>query len=268
MLTTVAKRIQTSLKRKGVVATSGDIKDYLRANVGNIENITKEEENNATKYFLSTATKLTVVNEDLPTEQTAVEELETVQDGNSTLQHFDDVTGDLNNDVDIVNSVDNAINTSSIQDIDSNDLHTNEAALNTENETAIPSVSVAIAPTTKSELVASTAGELGIVLDAQEISLIAENITDSTDILEQDIDAIESAIMAFVEHKAAISQQKINNMITSVRNVVTEKNSENSQLLTDGLRSINSDIQEGNKQFKSNVKQCLSAFAIPAIKAS
>ncbi|MFM6077434.1 MAG: hypothetical protein ACKPCI_02765, partial [Dolichospermum sp.] len=71
----------------------------------------------------------------------------------------------------------------------------------------------------------------------------------------------------FVEHKAAISQQKINNMITSVRNVVTEKNSENSQLLTDGLRSINSDIQEANKQFKSNVQKCLTAFAIPIIKA-
>ncbi len=54
MLTTVAKRVQSSLKRKGVVATSGEIKDYLRANVGNIENITKEEENNVTEYFLST----------------------------------------------------------------------------------------------------------------------------------------------------------------------------------------------------------------------
>ena len=259
MLTTVAKRIQTSLKRKGVVATSGDIKDYLKANVGNIENITKEEENNVTKYFLSNATKLAVV-DDVPTEQTEVEET------------FSSVGGELGNidgniaeptqmELETLTTEDNAINTASIQDIDSIDLHTNEAALDTENQTAI-------APTTKSEIVASTAGELGIVLDAQEISLIAENITDSTDTLEQDIDAIESAIMAFVEHKAAISQQKINNMITSVRNVVTEKNSENSQLLTDGLRSINSDIQEANKQFKSNVKQCLTAFAIPAIKAS
>jgi tRNA G46 methylase TrmB len=75
MLTTVAKRIQTSLKRKGVVATSGDIKDYLKANAGNIENITKEEENNATKYFLSNATKLTVVSDDVTTEDlTEVEE--------------------------------------------------------------------------------------------------------------------------------------------------------------------------------------------------
>jgi uncharacterized protein YacL (UPF0231 family) len=264
MLTTVAKRIQTSLKRKGVVATSGDIKDYLRANVGNIENITKEEENNATQYFLSTATKLTVVSDDVPTEDlTEVEETNSSAGGElgniaePTQMELETLTSE---DVDIVNTVDNAINTTSIQDIDSIDLHINEAALDTEEETAL-------ATATKSELVASTAGELGIVLDAQEISLIAENISYSTDTLEQDIDAIESAIMAFVEHKAAISQQKINNMITSVRNVVTEKNSENSQLLTNGLRSINSDIQEANKDFKSQVKTALTAFKLPSLKA-
>jgi hypothetical protein len=60
-----------------------------------------------------------------------------------------------------VNSVDNVINTASIQDIDSIDLHTNEAALDTENQTAL-------ATATKSELVASTAGELGIVLNTGE----------------------------------------------------------------------------------------------------
>ncbi|MFM6138476.1 MAG: hypothetical protein ACKPE3_26025, partial [Sphaerospermopsis kisseleviana] len=75
------------------------------------------------------------------------------------------------------------------------------------------------------------------------------------------------AIIAFVEHKAMVSQQKINNLITEVRKVVTEKNQENSQLLSDGLTNINNDIQESNKQFKSNVKKALSAFTIPTIKA-
>ncbi|MEA5554397.1 hypothetical protein VB713_26030 [Anabaena cylindrica UHCC 0172] len=223
MLTTVAKRVQSSLKRKGVIATSGDIKDYLRSNSVNIENITKEEENNVIEYFLSNATKLTVVSDDVTTE---VEETLTSED----------------------------------VDIDSSELHTNEAALDTENDTAL-------ATATKSELVSSTAHSLGIVLDVGEISLIAENIGTSTDSLEQDIDAIESAIMAFVEHKAMISQQKINQMVSSVRRTVQHKNSENSQLLTDGLKSINSDIQDANKDFKSNVRTALKAFAIPAIKA-
>jgi uncharacterized protein YacL (UPF0231 family) len=261
MLTTVAKRVQSSLKRKGVVATSGEIKDYLKANVGNIESITKEEENNVTEYFLSTATKLTVVSDDVPIEDlTEVEE--TFSSAGSKLRNiatFPQMELEILTTED-VNSVDNAINTPSIQNIDSSDLYTNEAALDAEEETALVTA-------TKSELVATTAGELGIVLDAQEISLIAENISYSTDTLEQDIDAIESAIMAFVEHKAAISQQKINNMITSVRNVVTEKNSENSQLLTNGLRSINSDIQEANKDFKSQVKTALTAFKLPSLKA-
>jgi serine/threonine protein phosphatase PrpC len=109
---------------------------------------------------------------------------------------------------------------------------------------------------------------MGIVLDASEISLIAENINHSSDDFDQDIDAIKSAIMAFINHKAMINQSKINELIHEVREVVSEKNSENSQLLSDGLRSINSDIQEANKQFKSNVQKCLTAFAIPAIKAS
>ncbi len=121
--------------------------------------------------------------------------------------------------------------------------------------------------TTQSQLITTTADQMGIVLDASEISLIAENINDSTDTLEQDIDAIRSAIIAFVNHKAMVNQSKINNMINEVRQVVGEKNQENSQLLSDGLRSINSDIQEANKQFKSNVKKALSAFTIPAIKA-
>ncbi|MTJ48395.1 hypothetical protein FJR05_11185 [Dolichospermum sp. UHCC 0259] len=74
--------------------------------------------------------------------------------------------------------------------------------------------------------------------------------------------------MAFINHKSMINQSKINELIYEVREVVGAKNSENSQLLSDGLRSINNDIQESNKQFKSSVKQCLSAFDIPALKAS
>ncbi|MBE9239160.1 hypothetical protein IQ227_24910 [Anabaena aphanizomenioides LEGE 00250] len=239
MLTTVAKRIQTSLKRKGVVATSGDIKDYLRANVGNIENITKEEENNATKYFLSTATKLTVVSDDVPTEQTEVEETLTSED------------------VDIVNSVDNAINTASIQDIDSIDLHTNEAALDTENQTAL-------ATATKSELVASAAGELGIVLNTGEIELIAKNVNYSSDDLQESLEEIKSAIIAFVRHKIALNSQKIGETLEEITQVATDGFNQNSQQLTDGLQNINKQLQQQRTDFKSKVKATLSVFQLPA----
>ncbi|MFM6368142.1 MAG: hypothetical protein ACKPGN_07915, partial [Dolichospermum sp.] len=77
----------------------------------------------------------------------------------------------------------------------------------------------------------------------------------------------KAAIMAFIDHKSMINQLKINTVIQEIREVVGNKNTENSRLLSSGLHSINSDIQEANKQFKSNAQKCLAAFAIPVIKA-
>jgi hypothetical protein len=158
--------------------------------------------------------------------------------------------------VDIVNNVDSDIddvNTSSIQE---------------DIEEAIAPQTAPLATTTKSELITTTADQMGISLNAQEISQIAENISICSDDFEQDIDAIKSAIMAFINHKAMINQSKINELIHEVREVVSEKNQENSQLLSDGLRGINQDIQEANKAFKSSVRTALAAFDIPALKAS
>jgi hypothetical protein len=243
MLTTIAKRVQTRLSKQGVKVSLGDIRPVAEQSIKDIQNPTDQEVLSVVEYFLSSATKLAVISDDVTTEQTEIEETLTTED------------------VDIVNSVDNAINTASIQDIDSSDLYTNEAALNTDQPAPL-------ATTTQSQLITTTADQMGIVLDASEISMIAENISISSDDFEQDIDAIKSAIMAFVQHKSLINQSKINQMIHEVREVVSEKNSENSQLLSDGLRSINQDIQEANKAFKSNVSKALAAFDIPALKAS
>jgi uncharacterized protein YukE len=263
MLTTVAKRIQTSLKRKGVVAASGDIKDYLRANVGNIENITKEEENNATKYFLSTATKLTVVSDEVTTEQIEVEETFSSVggelgniDGNISTPTQMELETLTTEDVDIVNSVDSPINTASIQDIDSIDLHTKEAALDTEEETALATAS-------KSELVASTAGELGIVLNTGEIELIAQNVNYSSDDLQESLEEIKSAIIAFVRHKIALNSQKIGETLEEITQVATDGFNQNSQQLTDGLQNINKQLQQQRTDFKSKVKATLSVFQLP-----
>lgn len=245
MLTTVAKKVQSRLSRKGVKVVLGDVKTQCELMIADIENPTEVELLAVQEHFMSNATSLTVIT----------------------------------------------------NDVDSSDLYINEAALTTEDETAIAALTEVIAPNTpeeleefyehpalftpnqddqpaplatatKSELITTTADQMGIVLDASEISLIAENINHSSDDFDQDIDAIKSAIMAFVQHKAMVNQSKINQMIHEVREVVGTKNQENSQLLSDGLRSINNDIQEANKQFKSNVQKCLTAFAIPAIKAS
>ena len=108
---------------------------------------------------------------------------------------------------------------------------------------------------------------MGIVLNASEIAEIATNLNDITDTFEQDIDSIKNAIVAFVNHKAAIAQGKINEMVEEVRQTVTAASQQNSNLLSQGLNSISQEIQEANRDFKSSVSQCLSAFAIPAIKA-
>jgi hypothetical protein len=237
MLNTIAKRIQSRLSRQGVKVSLPEIKEQCDRLIPDIDNATETDILNVTEYFMNNATKLAVV-DDVATEKTAGEELETT-----------------------VNSVDNVVNTASIQDIDSSDLYINEAALNTDQPAPL-------ATTTQSQLITTTADQMGIVLDASEISMIAENISISSDDFDQDIDAIKSAIMAFIQHKSMVNQSKINQMIHEVREVVIEKNSENSQLLADGLRSINQDIQEANKQFKSSVRSCLSAFDIPALKAS
>jgi hypothetical protein len=120
---------------------------------------------------------------------------------------------------------------------------------------------------TQSQMITATANTMGIVLNAGEIAEIATNLNDSTDSFESEIDAIRSAILAYVRHKSLIAQSKINQMVDDVRRVVSEENRANSMLLSNGLVSINNDIQQAQQDFKSNVSKALTAFAIPAVKA-
>jgi uncharacterized protein YukE len=261
MLNTIAKRIQSRLSRQGVKAALGEIKEQCDRLIPDIDNATENDILNVTEYFMNNATKLTVISDDVTTEDlTEVEET------------FSSVGGELGNistptqmeletltheNVGIVNSVDNAINTASIQDIDSIDLHTNEAALNTEEETAL-------ATATKSELVASTAGELGIVLNTGEIELIAQNVNYSSDDLQESLEEIKSAIIAFVRHKVATNSQLIDSTLQEITQVATDGFNQNSQQLTDGLQNINKQLQQQRTDFKSKVKATLSVFQLPA----
>ena len=233
LLNAVATRIQTRLSRKGLKVTLGEIKDYLKVNVSDVETISDSDVNIATDYFMNNATSLTVIDNNLD-------------------NGIDNLDNNLDNGID---NLDDGIDDGS--------------AIATKDDHDYPEQSRAgeITHTPQSQLITTTADQMGIVLDAREISLIAENINSSSDDFEQDIDAIKSAIMAFINHKALVNQSKINEMINEVREVVGTKSQQNSQLLSDGLRNINSDIQEANKLFKSNVSTALAAFTIPAIKA-
>ncbi|MFM6079584.1 MAG: hypothetical protein ACKPCI_13915, partial [Dolichospermum sp.] len=91
-----------------------------------------------------------------------------------------------------------------------------------------------LATTTKNELIANTAGELGIVLNTREIELIAQNVNYSSDDLQESLEEIKSAIIAFVRHKIALNSQKIGETLEEITQVATDGFSQNSQQLTDG----------------------------------
>jgi uncharacterized protein YukE len=237
MLNTIAKRIQSRLSRQGVKVSLPEIKTQCELMIADIENPTEVELLAVQDHFMTNATKLTVISDDVTTEDlTEVEETLTSED---------------------VDTVDNVINTASIQDIDSIDLHTNEAALNTEEETAL-------ATATKSELVASTAGELGIVLNTGEIELIAQNVNYSSDDLQESLEEIKSAIIAFVRHKVATNSQLIDSTLQEITEVATDGFNQNSQQLTDGLQNINKQLQQQSTDFKSKVRSTLKCFQLPA----
>lgn len=261
MLTTIAKRIQSRLSRQGVKAALGEIKEQCDRLISDIDNATETDILNVTEYFINNATKLTVVSDDAPTEveetfSSVGGELGSI-DGNISTPTQMELETLTTEDVDIVDTVDNVINTASIQDIDSIDLHTNEAALDTENQTAL-------ATATKSELVASTAGELGIVLNTGEIELIAQNVNYSSDDLQESLEEIKSAIIAFVRHKIALNSQKIGETLEEITQVATDGFNQNSQQLTDGLQNINKQLQQQSTDFKSKVRSTLKCFQLPA----
>lgn len=221
MLTTISKRIQSRLSRQGVKVTLGEIKEQCDRLIPDIENPTEVELLAVQDYFISNATSLTVVGEDVDIEPTQME-LETVSSENV-----------------------------------SSNLYINEAALDTENQTAL-------ATATKSELVASTAGELGIVLNTGEIELIAQNVNYSSDDLQESLEEIKSAIIAFVRHKIALNSQKIDDTLQEISQVATDGFNQNSQQLTDGLQNINKQLQQQSTDFKSKVRSTLKCFQLPA----
>jgi hypothetical protein len=231
----------------------GEIKEQCDRLIPDIDNATETDILNVTEYFINNATKLTVVNDDVATgeltEQTEISVCVDVETGN--------ISEPTQMELETFTSGDSSINTASIQDIDSIDLHTNEAALDTEEETAL-------IPATKSELVASTAGELGIVLNTGEIELIAQNVNYSSDDLQESLEEIKSAIIAFVRHKVALNSQKIDDTLQEITQVATDGFNQNSQQLTTGLQNINKQLQQQSTDFKSKVRSTLKCFQLPA----
>lgn len=222
MLTTVAKRVQSRLSRQGVKVTLGEIKEQCELMISDIENPTEVELLAVQDYFINNATALTVITND-------------------------------------VDTVDNPINTESIQDIDSQD----DLAIAPITNEDYPEIPAPLATTTKNELVANTAVSLGIQLSTTEIDQIADNFDAGSDDFSQTLEQVKSAIIAYVQHKIASNNQQIVNTINEISQVASDGFEENSQTLTNGLKQLNQQLVQQSTDFKSKLAGTLSRFKLP-----
>lgn len=286
MLTIVAKRVQSRLSRKGVKVELKDIRTHLENTVSNVNKITKQETNQATDYFMSTATKLTVIQEDVESMTTneAATELETLTNNNSEELEPEttlETTPETSICVDVENGnisptiTEDKETLGTVHEVNTlttdNNSHPVTADQDTEN---LPQSQhqvdrtgwyqpAPLANTTKSELVTSTAQGLGVVLNEAEIELIATNVNCSSDDLQETLEEIKGAIIAFIQHRIANNSQKIDETLQEIVQVATDGFNANSQQLTDGLRNINQQLQQQSKNFKSKVKSTLKCFQLP-----
>ena len=209
--------------------------------INDIENPTDQEVLSVVEYFLSTANKLIVV-DDVPAEQTEIEETLTTED------------------VDIVDNVDN-INTASIQDIDSSDLYIQKDV----KEAIAPQTdSAPLATTNKNEIIASTAINLGIELSTIEINQIADNFDAGSDDFSATLEQVKGAIIAYVQHRIATNNQRIVDTINEISQIASDGFADNSQTLSDGFKHLNQQLQQQSTDFKSKLAGTLSRFQLPA----
>lgn len=298
MVNKIATRIQSRLSRKGLKVTLREIKTVYTEMVEDPQNPTDEEVNTVTEHFINQASKLSPIpqteetiapidlEENQPEKpeaehaiaQSAVpevialipqsEEPETV----STGEELATVDSNINDVTQLPTTEDDTSTEESETSMCVSDENGHiDAPTQTKLETLTQfnnddPENTAIALQEKSELVASTANDMGITLSIEEVTAIAENFDYASVNSDYEIAEIESAITAFVQHKAQVTKQKITNMVQGVRETVTRLDHENSQLLNDGLREINNDIKRGTERFKSQVRTSLKAFVLPPSK--
>ncbi|MFM6266901.1 MAG: hypothetical protein ACKPFA_10415 [Dolichospermum sp.] len=225
MLTTIAKRIQSRLSRSGVKVTLAEIKEQCDRLISDINNPSETELLVIQEYFMSAATSLIVVDDISDVHTQSIPDIDSNSDDN--------------------------INTLSIQNIDSN---------SNDGDSAI----TPLATTNKSELVANTAGSLGIELSTNEIDHIANNFDNSSDDFTETLEQVKSAIIAYVQHKIASNNQKINEVVNEIGDVIADGFNSNNETLNNGLKQLNHQLNQQSTDFKSKLAGTLSRFKLPA----
>lgn len=250
VINTIATRIQARLKRRNIInITLADIREKYLVVVADQENPTETEISEIVGIFEK--------ENSLPVLTTNYSETE-------NLAGVPDIWEEETEELELEPELAELVLTEEVSNEVSNNEYLNEAAIDTE----VSETSGQITHQTKSELVANTAGELGFTLNSSEIEAIAQNVNYSSDDLQDSLEEIKGAIIAFIRHKFAVNSQVIDEALEEISQVAAVGFEDNSRQLTEGLQGINAQLQGQSRDFKSKVRSTLSAFAIPDIKAS
>ena len=261
MVNKIATRIQSRLSRKGLKVTLGEIKTVYSQMVADDQNPTDAEVDQVTEYFISQSSKLATVGTEVEEE-----DLTPVATGNDQ----SDENEPVHNLYTSVNTTPQAEETEQTETsvCAGGEIGNIATPAQIEPETLDQAENVgAIALQETSELVASTAESMGIALNIEDVRAIAENFDHSSQDSDDELEEIKAAIVGFVQHKSALSRQKITNIVQEVKDTIHHLDAENSQHLNDGLRSISEDIKSGSERFRNQTRQALKVFALPPSKA-
>lgn len=251
MLTTIAKRIQSRLSRTGLKVSLADIKTRCELMIADIDNPTEVELLAVQEYFMSNASQLTVINNDV----------ETIEVGQTPVEEQPEPICNL------INAIALQMNIS----LSSEDRVAIEGKLSSQSPGDIKDAIVGylrqknqLATTTKNELVSQAASSLNIELSTTEIENIATNFNSSSDDFTSTLEELKSAILAFIAHKVNVNNQIIANTINQIYDTATAGFESNNQHLNNGLNQLNQALNQQSSDFKSRLKSTLEKFKLPA----
>lgn len=104
--------------------------------------------------------------------------------------------------------------------------------------------------------------ELNITLTDAEINSIADSVENCGESLDELLGELETALIAYIDHKTQLNNQKIDTTLDNVVAYAEQKFTENSQHLSNRLKGLGDRMEAVAAQNKSRVKTVLSRLAI------
>ncbi|MBD6619708.1 hypothetical protein FNW02_28795 [Komarekiella sp. 'clone 1'] len=126
------------------------------------------------------------------------------------------------------------------------------------------STQITLSDANKRALTRQKSQELGINLNDSEINSIADSVEHCGDSLDEMLGEIQSALIAYIDHNASLNTQKIDTALDNVVEYAEQKFTQNSQHLSNRLRTFSQEIEAVATHNKSQIKSILSRLAIPA----